>query len=147
MNNDAVWMKRALLLAEKAAKENEVPIGAVIVFRGKIIGEGYNAPMKYNDPTAHAEIMAIRSAALQLRNYRILDAILYVTLEPCLMCLGAILQARIRRVIFGAKSLKYGAFTIDKVDKQPGFSKLILEQGVMEQESIFLLQNFFKKRR
>ena len=81
--------------------------------------------------------MAIRSAALQLRNYRILDAILYVTLEPCLMCLGAILQARIRRVIFGAKSLKYGALTIDRVDKQPGFSKLILEQGVMEQESIF----------
>lgn len=108
-SDDEKWMRYALELADRAAIENEVPIGAVLVQNHQIIGEGWNQPIRACDPTAHAEIMALRQAAKYLNNYRLLDTTLYVTLEPCVMCSGALIHARVKRVVFGAYDAKAGA--------------------------------------
>ena len=106
---DLFWMQRALELAQKAQALGEVPIGAVIVKDDQIIGEGYNSPIGHHDPTAHAEIMALREAAQRIGNYRLLNTTLYVTIEPCVMCAGAMIHARISRLVYGAQDPKTGA--------------------------------------
>ncbi|ALG69281.1 tRNA adenosine(34) deaminase TadA [Beggiatoa leptomitoformis] len=109
LSPDELWMREALRLADYAASQGEVPIGAVLVKDGQCIAEGWNQPISRHDPTAHAEIIALRHAAEQIANYRLLDTTLYVTLEPCVMCAGAILHARVKRVVFGAYDPKTGA--------------------------------------
>ena len=107
-NEDKHWMAHALQLAQQAASVDEVPVGAVVVLDGEVIGEGWNQPISGHDPTAHAEIMALRAAAAKIENYRLSGATLYVTIEPCTMCAGAIIHARIGRVVFGATEPKPG---------------------------------------
>ena len=109
LNQDEVFMTRAIELAEKAEAIDEVPVGAVIVLDGIIIGEGYNQSISLNDPSAHAEMIALREAAVNVDNYRVLDATLYVTLEPCPMCAGALVHGRIKRLVFGTYDMKTGA--------------------------------------
>ncbi len=108
-NNDEYWMQRALALAERAESLSEVPVGALVVLDDQVIGEGWNQPISAHDPSAHAEIMALRDAATRIRNYRLVGASLYVTLEPCSMCAGALVHARIKRLVFGAAEPKAGA--------------------------------------
>ena len=134
---DAEYMQRALELARRAQAEGEVPVGAVVVMEGRIVGEGSNRPIAASDPTAHAEIQALRAAAAALQNYRLTGATLYVTLEPCDMCLGAMFHARIARVVYGAKDPK----------KQVLKSQVKLEGGVLAKESGELLSGFFAARR
>ncbi len=109
ISNDEKWMAHALTLAKRAEDEGEVPVGAVVVKDEQIIGEGWNKPITSNDPTSHAEIQAIRSACTHLNNYRIPDTTLYISLEPCIMCAGAIVHARIKRVVFAASEPRTGA--------------------------------------
>jgi tRNA(adenine34) deaminase len=142
-------MKEAIAEAIKAEEEGEVPVGAVVVVDGEIAGRGRNAVIKYSDPTAHAEIMALRDAAVREKNYRLPGADIYVTVEPCLMCAGAILHARIRRLIYGAPDPRYGA--VDSLYKILGDDRLNhrveVTAGILETESLALLQKFFQKRR
>jgi tRNA(adenine34) deaminase len=135
--SDEYFMRRALELARQAQAENEVPVGAVVALDGKIVGEGWNRPISANDPTAHAEIQALRAAAGAMKNYRLPGATLYVTLEPCDMCLGAMFHARIARVVFGATDPK------KKVLK----SQTVVEGGVLAGECGSLLSGFFAARR
>lgn len=107
-DRDQYWMQYAIQLAKKAAANNEVPVGAVLISNDQIIGEGCNSPIMLHDPTAHAEIIALRQGASHLKNYRLLDTTMYVTLEPCLMCAGAMVHARIKRLVYGAKDAKTG---------------------------------------
>ena len=130
-------MRRALELARRAQDEGEVPVGAVVVMDGQIVGEGWNRPIAASDPTAHAEIQAIRSASLAKKNYRLSGAALFVTLEPCDMCIGAMFHARIGRVVFGATDPK----------KLVLKNNVKLEGGVLAQECGALLSNFFASRR
>ncbi|WP_348758457.1 tRNA adenosine(34) deaminase TadA [Candidatus Methylocalor cossyra] len=109
VTGDEVWMRQALALAERAAAMGEVPVGAVLVKDGEIVGEGWNCPIATHDPTAHAEIVALRAAGAKLGNYRLVDSSLYVTLEPCVMCMGAIVHARVKRLVYGAADPKRGA--------------------------------------
>jgi tRNA(adenine34) deaminase len=134
---DAEFMQRALELARRAEKEGEVPVGAVVVLDGRIVGEGWNRPIAANDPTAHAEIQALRAAAAALQNYRLTGATLYVTLEPCEMCLGAMFHARIARAVYGATDPK----------KQILKSQVKVEGGVLAAECGALLTRFFAARR
>lgn len=142
-------MQRALQLAQQAAVEQEVPVGAVIVRDGEVLGEGYNRPIAGNDPTAHAEIVALREACRRAQNYRIPGATLYVTVEPCSMCAGAILHARISRVVFGAFEPKAGAL----VSAQRFFDQsyvnyaVAYEGGCLAQECSSLMSGFFEARR
>ena len=130
-------MRRALELARRAAEEGEVPIGAVVVVNGELVGEGWNRPIAAVDPTAHAEIQAMRAAARKLGNYRLTGADLYVTLEPCDMCVGAMFHARIARVVFGATDPK----------KQVLKNEVRIEGGVLAQECGAILSRFFASRR
>ena len=135
--SDESFMRRALELAQRAATEGEVPVGAVVVMDGNIVGEGWNRPISANDPTAHAEIQAMRAAATALRNYRLSGATLYVTLEPCEMCLGAMFHARIARAVFGAVDPK------KKILK----SQVMVEGGVLAEDCGLLLKDFFAAKR
>ena len=148
-NSDEYWMAHALRLAERAQEYNEVPVGAVIVKDNKIIGEGWNQSITSKDPTAHAEIQAIRMACLHQNNYRLPGTTLYITLEPCLMCAGAIVHTRISRVLFAAKEPKTGAagscFDIFNENKLNHSVKC--EQGLLAEESSKILKQFFKARR
>lgn len=141
-------MKEALAEAETAACRKEVPVGAVVVFEDRIVGRGHNSSIAWNDPTAHAEIAAIRSACKALSNYRLPGCDLYVTLEPCAMCLGAAVQARIQRIFFGAGDPKSGAvssvmsFPFNKLNH-----KIEIKGGILERESAIILKAFFKNRR
>jgi tRNA(adenine34) deaminase len=135
--SDELFMRRALELARQAQAESEVPVGAVVVLDGKIVGEGWNRPISANDPTAHAEIQALRAAAGAMKNYRLPGATLYVTLEPCEMCLGAMFHARIARAVFGATDPK------KKVLK----SQIVVEGGLLADECGSLLSGFFAARR
>ena len=135
--NDEAFMRRALELARRAEEEGEVPIGAVVVIDERIVGEGWNRPIAACDPTAHAEIQALRSAALAQKNYRLTGATLYVTLEPCDMCVGAMFHARIARAVFGATDPK----------KQVLKNQVVLQGGVLAAECGALLSNFFVARR
>jgi len=134
---DEDFMRRALELARRAEEEGEVPIGAVVVLDGKIIGEGWNRPIAAVDPTAHAEIQAMRAAAKRLGNYRLTGAELYVTLEPCDMCVGAMFHARIARCVYGATDPK----------KQVLKNQVAIEGGVLAQDCGALLTRFFAARR
>lgn len=135
--SDETFMRRALELAQRAQAEGEVPVGALVVLEGKIVGEGWNRPIASCDPTAHAEIQAMREAAGALKNYRLAAATLYVTLEPCEMCLGAMFHARIARLVYGATDPK------KKILK----SQAIVEGGVLAEECGALLSGFFAARR
>ncbi|WP_073023640.1 tRNA adenosine(34) deaminase TadA [Cycloclasticus pugetii] len=147
--NDEAWMRRAINLAHKAEEVGEVPVGAIIVKDNECISEGYNLPIKNNDPTAHAEIVAIRDAGLQLDNYRLVDTTLFVTLEPCVMCLGAIQHARIKRIVFGALDEKRGAVCSALSLTKASYANHHVEWtgGVLAKECSELLNAFFKKRR
>ncbi|MDP8162920.1 tRNA adenosine(34) deaminase TadA [Pasteurella skyensis] len=147
---DEHFMKYALMLADKAEAEGEIPVGAVLVDnQGNIIGEGYNQSISLCDPTAHAEIQAVRSAAKFAKNYRLLNTTLYVTLEPCSMCAGAILHSRIGRLVFGASDYKTGAvgsrYHLFEDYKMNHF--LEIQGGVLKEECSLKISEFFKKRR
>ena len=146
---DAHWMRAALALAEEAWRRGEVPVGAVIVADGKILGRGFNAPIEGHDPTAHAEIVALRDAAQALGNYRLPDCDLYVTLEPCPMCAGAALAARVPMVVFGAADPKAGALgSLYHLGTDPRLNHEIdVRPGVRADESAELLRAFFATRR
>jgi len=146
---DLFWMQRALELAQKAQSLGEVPVGAVLVKDDQIIGEGYNAPIGQHDPTAHAEIMALRDAAQRLGNYRLLNTTLYVTIEPCVMCAGALVHARINEVIFGATEPRTGgAGSVFNVLQSDQLNHQVnVRGGVLADECALLLQQFFKQRR
>ena len=145
----AVFMQAALELAQQGLKTDEVPVGAVVVKNGEIIGRGSNAPISRHDPTAHAEIMALRDAAIRLGNYRLVDCELFVTLEPCVMCSGAIMQARIARVIFGACDPKTGACgsVIDIFAEKRLNHHTKVVGGMMAEECGALLSRFFAAKR
>lgn len=147
--NDADYMQMALDLAVQAAAIGEVPVGAVVVRDGVVVGRGYNQPIAGADPSAHAEIMALRDAGRNLGNYRLNGCDLYVTLEPCVMCSGAIMHARIRRVIFGAGDPKTGACgSVVDVFSEPRLNHhATVTRGVMAEEAVTLLQEFFSGRR
>ncbi|MBT3197832.1 MAG: tRNA adenosine(34) deaminase TadA [Gammaproteobacteria bacterium] len=146
---DYHWMEQALQLAHRAESEGEVPVGALVVNAGERIGSGWNCPIGQQDPSAHAEIQAIRAAAKQMNNYRIPGTTLYVTLEPCPMCAGAILQARIARVVFAATDPRSGAAgSCFQLLQSPKLNhRCVVESGVMAEESGTLLRQFFRQRR
>jgi len=137
MSADEDYMRRALALAEKARAEGEVPVGALVVLDGTVLGEGWNRPIAASDPTAHAEIQALRAAATAAGNYRLTGATLYVTLEPCEMCLGAMFHARVARVVYGATDPK----------KRVLKSQVRVEGGLLADEAGRLLKDFFAERR
>jgi tRNA(adenine34) deaminase len=146
---DLFWMRHALALAGKAGSEGEVPVGAVLILDNKVIGEGWNQPIGLNDPTAHAEILALRDAARVLGNYRLPGTTLYVTLEPCVMCVGAIIHARVARVCFGAHDPKTGAAgSVFELLSSSQFNHRVDVQGdILAQECGEQLQAFFRQRR
>ena len=147
--DDLRWMRHALSLAKKAEEEGEVPVGAVVVFEGKAIGEGWNRNIGLNDPSAHAEIIALRKAGETLQNHRLPGCALYVTLEPCAMCVGAMVHARILRVIFGASDAKTGALggLFNLASDYPHNHRLDCSAGVLADEASTLLKAFFCARR
>jgi len=142
-------MKQALLQAEKAFAAEEVPVGAIVVHNGKVIGRGYNQKEQFNDPTAHAEMIAITAAANTLGDWRLNDCYLYVTKEPCPMCSGAIINARIKMIIFGCYDEERGCCgSLYQLCGDPRFKTTIaVKGGVLENDSLSLIQNFFKVRR
>jgi len=146
---DEYWMQQAIQLAQKAADEDEVPVGAVIVKENQLISEGWNQPIQSHDPSAHAEIMAIRNAGQALNNYRLIDTTMYVTLEPCSMCVGAMIHARVKRLVFGATDLKTGATgsAINLIHDAIHNHKIEVVSGVLNDECKSLLQQFFKRKR
>jgi tRNA(adenine34) deaminase len=148
--DDEFYMHLALKEATRAGRKNEVPVGAVIIDEDNdVIGCGYNNPISSNDPTSHAEINAIRMASRTLKNYRLIGTTLYVTIEPCIMCMGAIIHARIKRVVFGAKDVKWGAvnslYTMAD-DKRLNHNPEI-ESGICQDKAKNMIKDFFKKRR
>jgi tRNA(adenine34) deaminase len=146
---DQLWMHKALILAECAEKVGEVPVGAVVVLDGVVVGEGWNNPISGHDPTAHAEIMAIRDAAARVGNYRLVGAELYVTIEPCTMCAGAIVHSRISRLIYGASESKAGAVDSNcQLFAQPWINhRLDVTSGVLADLCSAKISAFFKRRR
>jgi len=149
MNEDEKWMSLALEQAVKAEKEGEVPVGAILVKDGLVVARAHNQPISKNDATAHAEIQLLRAAGRKLKNYRLTGTSLYVTLEPCAMCLGAIMHARVERIVFGAHDPKTGVCgsSEDLMDANCFNHKINLVSGVLENESKQLLKNFFISRR
>jgi tRNA(adenine34) deaminase len=147
--SDETFMHEALALAQRAAEAGEVPVGAVVVKDGAVVGRGHNRPVASRDPTAHAEVMALRDAAERIGNYRLADCILYVTLEPCAMCAGAIMNARISRVVYGAADPKSGACgsVVDLFAENRLNCHATVVGGVMAEEAAKLLQDFFSARR
>lgn len=146
---DHHWMRRALELATLAAREGEVPVGAVVVKEGQLIAEGWNRPIGHHDPTAHAEIQALRAAGRALNNYRLPGTTLYVTLEPCPMCAGAIVHARVQRVVFAARDPRTGAAgSIYNILQSNELNhRCEVEEGLLAEESSALLRHFFRSRR
>ena len=142
-------MRRALDLAERARSEGEVPVGAVLVMDDDCIGEGWNRPISAHDPTAHAEILALRAGAAHMGNYRLPGATLYVTLEPCAMCAGAIILARIKRLVYAAADPRTGAAgsVFNILQSSQLNHRVELASGILEQEAATLLQGFFRERR
>lgn len=148
-DNDIFFMEKALVLTHKAVVQSEVPVGSVIVLDGQIISEGYNCPISTHDCSAHAEMIALRAAAKKVENYRLINTTLYVTLEPCLMCVGAMIHARVNRLVFGAYDPKAGA--VESQIKLLDFSwlnhKIKYTGGVLAEECGDILKQFFKERR
>jgi tRNA(adenine34) deaminase len=147
--SDEDFMRHALKLARRAQDEGEVPVGALVVLDEKVIGEGWNRPISASDPSAHAEIQAMRAAATARRNYRLVGATLYVTLEPCAMCVGAMFHARVRRVVFGAADPKTGAAgsTLNLFEERRLNHHALVQGGVLAAECGELLSGFFASRR
>lgn len=143
------WMRRALELAARAGASGEVPVGALVVVHGAIVGEGWNQPIATSDPTAHAEIVALRAAARRLRNYRLTGATLVVTVEPCLMCVGAAVHARVGTVVYGASEPRAGALgSAIAAHETPGLNhRLTVVGGVLADECRQLMVEFFRERR
>jgi tRNA(adenine34) deaminase len=146
---DEEYVRQALVLAQRARDSGEVPVGALVVVRGQVIGEGWNQPVRSHDPTAHAEIVALRAAAAHAGNYRLDSATLYVTLEPCAMCLGAAIHARVARLVFGAWDLKAGACgSVFDLTREPRLNhRLDVFGGVCAEECREILRRFFETRR
>ncbi|MDF3826987.1 MULTISPECIES: tRNA adenosine(34) deaminase TadA [unclassified Pseudocitrobacter] len=147
--NHEYWMRHALTLAQRAWDEGEVPVGAVLVLDNQVIGEGWNRPIGRHDPTAHAEIMALRQGGMVLQNYRLINATLYVTLEPCVMCAGAMVHSRIGHVVFGARDAKTGAAgSLMDVLHHPGMNHRVeVTEGVLRDQCAGMLSDFFRERR
>ena len=147
--NDEYWMRRALNLAERAQADGEVPVGAVMVKDDECIGEGWNQPISTRDPSAHAEITALRAAAGRTENYRLPGTTLYVTLEPCAMCAGAIILARVSRLVYAAADPRSGAAgsVFNILQSEQLNHRVDLTAGVLELEAAAILQTFFKSRR
>jgi tRNA(adenine34) deaminase len=146
---DEVWMRHAIRLAQRAEQQGEVPVGAIVVKDNLCIAEGWNIPICSHDPTAHAEVVAMRGAGIHIENYRLTEATLYVTLEPCVMCIGAMSHARIKRLVFGAYDVKRGAVcsALSLTDASFLNHKISWDGGVLETECADLLRDFFKARR
>lgn len=146
---DEYWMRHALTLAQRAQEEGEVPVGAVLVLDNNVIGEGWNRPIGHHDPTAHAEIMALRQGGKILQNYRLINATLYVTLEPCVMCAGAMVHSRIGRLVYGANDDKTGAAgSLIDILRHPGMNhQIAITSGVLAAECAQTLSDFFRLRR
>ena len=149
MTTDEQYMYEALALARSGAISGEVPVGALIVLAGEVIGRGSNAPVAQMDPTAHAEILAIREAAARIGNYRLTGATLYCTLEPCVMCAGALVAARVERVVFGARDLRFGGVRskFQLADSDLLNHRVEIAEGVLAVECVDLLREFFESRR
>jgi tRNA(Arg) A34 adenosine deaminase TadA len=147
--NDIRWMRYALNRARQAGERGEVPVGAIVVVGGGLVSEGFNSPIASHDPTAHAEIVALRRAAAELRNYRLTGATLYVTIEPCLMCVGAMVHARIDRLVYGAPEPKAGAIesAMRALDHPTLNHRFEVTGGVLADESRAVMQAFFQSRR
>lgn len=148
--SDEYWMQLAYEQAELAAQQGEIPVGAIVVSQNRVIGSGYNAPISLLDPTAHAEIQAIRAACLSSNNYRLPDdATLYVTLEPCTMCVGALVHARIKHVVFGTTEPKAGSLVSARQLLQDGYynHKFTFQPGCLQEKCAQQLSLFFKQRR
>ena len=146
---DEQRMREALRLAAEAEKAGEVPVGAVLILENEIVGTGRNSPVHSNDPTAHAEILALREAAAKVGNYRLGGAALYVTLEPCAMCAGALVHARISRLVFGARDLRFGGVRskFQIADSELLNHRVEIVEGVLAAECTELMQRFFSTRR
>ena len=149
MKTNEYWMQRAFELAQTAKEHDEVPVGSVIVYEGQIIGEGWNQPISSNDPSAHAEIVALRQAGQRMNNYRLPDATMYVTLEPCAMCAGALVHARIAKLVFAVDDPRTGACgsVFNLLQTEELNHKVKIETGVFEEQCRVLIQNFFKEKR
>jgi tRNA(adenine34) deaminase len=147
--SDEVWMEEALRSAQRALEIGEVPVGAVVVFEGRIVGRGWNRNLADNDPTAHAEIVALREAGQNLGNHRLGECALFATIEPCSMCAGALMHARIRRLVYGADDPKAGAVhSVLAVINHPCLNhRMEIRGGVLAGRSAEILQEFFRKRR
>jgi len=147
--SDETFMKMALALAREAAGAGEVPVGAVVMLDGRVIGRGRNAPVASCDPTAHAEVLAMREAAAAIGNYRLEGATVYVTLEPCIMCAGALVTARIARLVFGARDLRFGGVRskFQIADAAVLNHRLEIAEGVLGAECAELIRDFFAVRR
>jgi len=148
-NTDQYFMEQAFKLAQQAEQYNEIPVGAVVVHQGKIIGEGFNQSIMLNDPSAHAEMLAIRQAGEYLNNYRLLDCTLYVTLEPCPMCAGLLVHSRIKQLVFASPDLKTGAAgsAFNLVCNDQLNHQILVTGGVLQEQCSQLLSAFFKRRR
>ena len=146
---DQHWMQHALELAKKAENQGEVPVGAILVLDDKVIGEGWNQPISTHNPVAHAEVIALQDAASKIENYRLPDTTLYVTLEPCTMCVGAIVHSRVKRLVFGAYDLKTGAVCSQLELLSAGFynHQVAFTGGVLQEECAAILSNFFSELR
>ena len=149
MITDEEFMRQALSLARQSAQADEVPVGALVVIDGEIAGTGSNAPIAHTDPTAHAEILAIRQAAARIANYRLTGATLYCTLEPCVMCAGALVAARIHRLVFGARDLRFGGVRskFQVADSEVLNHRVEVVEGVLAVECVELLREFFEAQR
>lgn len=148
-NTDQYFMQQAFTLAQQAEQYNEIPVGAVVVHQGKVIGEGFNQSIMLNDPSAHAEMLAIRQAGKYLNNYRLLDCTLYVTLEPCPMCAGLLVHSRIKRLVYASSDLKTGAAgsIFNLVCNEQLNHQVEVTGGIMQDQCSQLLSSFFKRRR
>ena len=146
---DELYMRMALDLAHEAGSAGEVPVGAIVVLEDRVIGRGRNSPIERSDPTAHAEIIALREAAAALGNYRLEGATLYATLEPCVMCAGALIGARVARLVFGARDLRFGGVRskFRLADADVLNHRAVIEEGVLGAECAELMQSFFANRR
>lgn len=149
MSSDELFMAEALELARQAESDGEVPVGAVVVSDGQVIGRGFNSPIRLRDPTAHAEMLALREAAAHTGNYRLASATLYSTLEPCVMCAGALVAARVGKLVFGARDLRFGGVRskFRLADSELLNHRLDVVEGVCGSECLSIVKSFFEKRR
>jgi tRNA(adenine34) deaminase len=144
-----IWMQEAIIEARKAESEGEVPVGAILLLNEKIVGRGHNSPIRLNDPTAHAEILALRQAARNSTNYRLSGSVLIVTIEPCIMCVGAMIQARVEAVVYGAEDPKAGAIRSQfQVEDWHRLNHIFqVSSGILQDECADLMKKFFASRR